>query len=274
MSSTSDSSAQGGLEPATLEGLFGLRGRVAVVTGASSGLGIEFADTLATAGADLALMARRGDRLEAVAADLVARHGVRVVTIEVDITDREATVRAFDRVKAELGPAWILVNNAGLAPTGRAERQWPAEWDRTMDLNLDALFQCSLLAAAQMKEAGRGGRIVNITSIFARLGSSLFRVAAYAASKGGAENLTRQLAVEWAKDGITVNAIAPAWFPSEMTHGSLEQKGIEEKMAHSNPMGRIGRHGELRTACLFLCSTASSYTTGAVVPVDGGYTVW
>lgn len=262
------------LPATTLEDLFSLRGRTAIVTGASSGLGIEFADALACAGADVALMARRGDRLEAVADDLRSRYGVRVLPVEVDITDRAATEAAFTRVRKELAPAWVLVNNAGLAPTGRAERQWPADWDRTLDLNLSALFQCSLLAADQMKDAGRGGRIINVTSIFARLGSSLFRVAAYAASKGGAENLTRQLAVEWAKHGITVNAIAPSWFPSEMTHGSLEQEGIEERMASGNPMGRIGREGELRSACLFLASPASSYTTGSVVPVDGGYTIW
>jgi len=258
----------------SVEELFGLRGKVAVVTGASAGLGIEFADALACAGADVALLARRGDRLEKVAADLRERYGRRILPVEVDITDRAALAEAFARVRAELGPAWILVNNAGLAPTGRAEKQWPEEWDRTVSLNMTALFQCCLLAAAQMKEAGAGGRVINVTSIFGRLGSSLFRVASYAASKGGAENLTRQLAVEWARDGITVNAIAPSWFPSEMTHESLVQQSIEERMASGNPMGRIGAEGELRTACLFLASPASSYITGAVVPVDGGYTAW
>jgi len=261
------------LPPSSIEQLFGLRGRVAIVTGASSGLGIEFADTLASAGADVAILARRGDRLESVASDLRSRYGVRVLPVEVDITDRAAAVEAFARIERELGPAWALVNNAGLAPTGRAEKQWPEQWDRTVELNMSALFQCCLLVAPQMK-AGGGGRIVNVTSIFGRLGSSLFRVAAYAASKGGAENLTRQLAVEWARDGITVNAIAPSWFPSEMTHESIVQGSIEEKMASGNPMGRIGAEGELRTACLFLASPASSYVTGAVVPVDGGYTAW
>jgi len=262
------------LERTSVDELFGLRGRVAVVTGASSGLGIEFADALACAGADLALLARRGDRLEEVAAQLRDRYGVKVLPVEVDITDREAVGRAFARIETELGPVWVLVNNAGLAPTGRAEKQWPDDWDRTVALNMTAVFQCCLLAASQMKKAGAGGRILNVTSIFGRLGSSLFRVASYAASKGGAENLTRQLAVEWARDGITVNAIAPSWFPSEMTHESLVQHSIEERMASGNPMGRVGAQGELRTACLFLASPASSYITGAVVPVDGGYTAW
>jgi NAD(P)-dependent dehydrogenase (short-subunit alcohol dehydrogenase family) len=261
------------LAPASVESLFSLHGRVAVVTGASSGLGVEFADALACAGADVALLARRGDRLEDVAASLRDRYGVRSLPIEVDITDRERTAAAFGEVRSALGAPWVLVNNAGIAPTGRAEKQWPAEWDRTVALNMTALFQCSLLAASSMRESG-GGRIINVTSIFGRLGSSLFRVASYAASKGGAENLTRQLAVEWARDGITVNGIAPSWFPSEMTHESIVREDIEAKMASGNPMGRVGAQGELRTACLFLASPASSYVTGVVVPVDGGYTAW
>jgi NAD(P)-dependent dehydrogenase (short-subunit alcohol dehydrogenase family) len=261
------------LAPASVESLFSLHGRVAVVTGASSGLGVEFADTLACAGADVALLARRADRLQGVAASLRERYGVRALPVEVDITDRERTAEALDEVRSGLGAPWVLVNNAGIAPTGRAERQWPDEWDRTVALNMSALFQCCLLAAASMRESG-GGRIINVTSIFGRLGSSLFRVASYAASKGGAENLTRQLAVEWARDGITVNGIAPSWFPSEMTHESIVQESIESKMASGNPMGRLGAEGELRTACLFLASPASSYVTGVVVPVDGGYTAW
>lgn len=259
--------------PASVESLFGLHGRVAVVTGASSGLGVEFADALACAGADVALLARRADRLRGVADTLHERYGVRTLPVEVDITDRKKAADAFALIRSELGAPWVLVNNAGIAPTGRAEKQWPDDWDRTVELNMSALFQCSLLAAEAMREAG-GGRIINVTSIFGRLGSSLFRVASYAASKGGAENLTRQLAVEWARDGITVNAIAPSWFPSEMTHDSLVRESIESKMASGNPMGRVGAEGELRTACLFLASPASSYVTGVVVPVDGGYTAW
>lgn len=197
-----------------------------------------------------------------------------MLPLEVDLVDRDATEAAFATIRRELGPVWVLVNNAGIAPTGRAEKQWPEEWDSTVALNMTALFQCSLLAAAQMREAGDGGRIINVTSIFAHLGSSLFRVASYAASKGGAENLTRQLAVEWAKDAITVNAIAPSWFPSEMTHGSLQQESIEERMASGNPMGRVGRAGELKSACVFLAAPSSSYITGTTVAVDGGYGAW
>ncbi len=257
-----------------LSELFGLSGKAAVVTGASAGLGIEFADALASAGADLALMARREDRLEEVASAIREKHGVRAVAVGVDITDRAATVAAFETMASELGRIDILVNNAGVAPTGNAEKQWPEAWDATVELNMSALFHCSMLAAERMRAHGDGGRIINVTSIFASLGSSLFRVSAYAATKGGAENLTRQLAVEWARDGITVNAIAPSWFESEMTAGSLAKDSVVERMAASNPIRRIGRTGELRTACLFLAAPASSYVTGATIPVDGGYSVW
>ncbi len=257
-----------------LQKLFGLSGRVAVVTGASAGLGVEFAEALASAGADVALLARRKERIESVAERLSADYGVRAFPVAVDITDRAAVREAFAGVAKELGTIDVLVNNAGVSPTGKAERQWPEDWDNTLELNLTALFHCCLLAAEHMRAGGRGGRIINVTSIFARLASSLFRVSAYVAAKGGAENLTRQLAVEWASDDITVNAIAPAWFPTEMIEESLTKGGIEESMSAANPMGRIGRTGELKTACLFLAAPGSSYVTGTTVMVDGGHSAW
>lgn len=257
-----------------LSELFRLDGRVAVVTGASAGLGIEMAEALACAGARVALLARRRERLEEVAAQLSKDYGCTAVAIPADISDRGQAEAAFSEVTASLGGIDILVNNAGIAPTGRAERQWPDKWQQTLDLNLTALFHCSLLAAASMRQRQAPGRIINIASIFGHLGSSLFRLSSYAASKGAVENLTRQLAVEWASDEITVNAIAPAWFPSEMTEESLTNDGIAERMGQASPLGRMGRAGELKTACLFLASPASSYVTGTIIPVDGGYSAW
>ncbi len=254
--------------------LFDLDGRIAVVTGASAGLGIEMAEALAGAGARLALVARRRERLEEVAARLREQYRCNAVAIAADISEHGQAKAAFAQIHASLGGIDILVNNAGIAPTGRAERQWPDQWQQTLDLNLTALFHCSLLAAASMRERQAAGRIINIASIFGHLGSSLFRVSSYAASKGAVENLTRQLAVEWAGDGITVNAIAPAWFPSEMTEESLSKDGMAARMGQGSPLGRMGRAGELKTACLFLASPASSYVTGAVIPVDGGYSAW
>jgi gluconate 5-dehydrogenase len=257
-----------------LDDLFGLTGRVAVVTGASSGLGVEFAETLLGAGASLALISRRRDRLEEVSGRLRTDGAARIFCAPADLTDRESATSAFAHIEREFGRIDILVNNAGIAPTGRAHAQWPGPWDETLATNLTAVFQASLLAAESMIRGGRGGRIINISSIFGSHGSSLFRVASYAASKSGVEGLTRQLAIEWASEGITVNTIAPGWFPSEMTEGSLKKVGISERMGDACPMRRIGRPGELRTACLFLASPASSYVTGTIVRVDGGYAAW
>lgn len=257
-----------------LDQLFGLDGRVAVVTGASGGLGVEFADALASAGASVAVAARRTELTTRVAADLTSRHGVKAIAVETDVADPDSTSAAFAHIEKELGTIDVLVNNAGIAPTGRAEKQWPDHWQRTIDVNLSGLFHCCLLGAESMRRGGRGGRVINISSIFGKLGSSLFRVAAYSASKGGVETLTRQLAVEWAREGITVNTIAPAWFESEMTAESVAKESIAERMGSGCPTGRLGAPGELRTACLFLASPASSYVTGATIPVDGGYSAW
>jgi gluconate 5-dehydrogenase len=258
----------------TLTDIFGLQGSVAVVTGASSGLGIEFASVLASAGADVALIARRKERLEELASEISAQYGVRALSVPTDLTSSVEREAAFERIEKELGGVDILVNNAGIAPTGKAETQWPEAWNDTIEVNQSALFHCCLLARRSMGRGDRPGRVINIASIFGHLGSSLFRVAAYAATKGAVENLTRQLAVEWAGENITVNAIAPAWFPSEMTAGSMERESIVEKMGASSPMNRMGRSGELRSACLFFAAPASSYVTGVILPVDGGYSAW
>lgn len=258
-----------------LRSLFGLDGYTAVITGASAGLGVEFAHAVASAGARVALIARRGDRLRVLADELASAYGTECVVAVADLARAEERERAFASIDGSFGGAVdILINNAGIAPTGKAEQQWPDAWNDALELNLNAAFHCALLARSRMRRNGRHARIINVSSIFGHLGSSLFRLSAYAASKGAIENLTRQLAVEWAGEGITVNAIAPAWFPSEMTAGSMEKAGVVEKMAAGCPLGRMGRPVELRTACLFLAAPASSYVTGTIVPVDGGYSAW
>jgi NAD(P)-dependent dehydrogenase (short-subunit alcohol dehydrogenase family) len=257
-----------------LSDLFGLQGYTAVVTGASAGLGVEFARALASAGASLVLVARREERLRSLARELEASYRTRCLSIAVDLSRAQERERLFQAVDDDGASVDILVNNAGIAPTGRAETQWPSAWSDTLDLNVTAAFHCSLLAKERMCRGHRHGRVINVSSIFGHLASSLFRLSAYAASKGAIENLTRQLAVEWAADGITVNAIAPAWFPSEMTAGSIQKEGVVERMAAGCPIGRLGRPSELQSACLFLAGPGSSYVTGAVIPVDGGYSAW
>jgi gluconate 5-dehydrogenase len=259
-----------------LEALFGLRDRVALVTGASSGLGAEAARALALAGAHLGLVARRQDRLEALGRELGA-HGGRCCPAAADVTDAEALKTALDRIEAELGPVDILVNGAGIAPLGRAEHHTRQKWDAALAVNLTAAFEVSQLVAARWIERGSPGRIIHISSVIGSGGNPVHRAVGYAASKGGLDNLVRHLAVEWARHGINVNAIAPAYFPTEMTvDPELGDVAEDQKarMRQFTPLDRLGRPGEIETAVLFLAAPASSYVTGAIIPVDGGWTAW
>ena len=195
-----------------LDELFGLSGKVAVVTGASSGLGVVMARALAKAGADVALVARRKDRLDGVAAELSAL-GRRALAVPVDVTDETALDAAVAHIEAELGPIYVLVNAAGVSPLGRAEKHAREKWDSALAVNLTAVFLASQAVGKRMIEGQRGGRIIQISSVIAQGANPVHKVVGYAASKGAVNNLTRQLAVEWASYGITVNAIAPRISP-------------------------------------------------------------
>ena len=259
-----------------LERLFGLRGKVALVTGASSGLGREFARGLAMAGADVAIVARRLERLQTVAAELAA-FGVRAHAVQADLRHETQIEAAVRDVHDTLGPIDILVNNAGIAPVGRAERHDLEKWQQTLDVNLTAVFLCCQHVGRRMIERGEGGRIINITSVLGEGANSVHRTIGYAATKGAVTNLTRQLAVEWAPHDITVNALAPSWFPTDMiTDPRLGRVHDEQRarMEHFTPLGRLGREGELLGAVIYLASPAASYVTGAVLHVDGGWRAW
>ncbi len=259
-----------------LEALFSLRGQVALVTGASSGLSAQVARALGKAGASIGLVARRKERLESLAAELSAK-GVRSCVAPADVTVTEQLRAAIDQVESELGPLDILVNGAGIAPLGRAEKHTRAKWDSAVALNITAAWEGSQMVAQRWIERGRGGRILQISSVIGFGANPVHRSVGYAATKGALNNLTRQLAIEWGKFGIYVNALAPAYFPTEMTTdpriGDVppEQRAI---MLQFTPLGRLGRIEEIDTAVLFLVSPASSYVTGAVVTVDGGWTAW
>jgi len=258
----------------SLEALFSLRGRVGLVTGASSGLGLECARALAIAGANVALVARRADRLKAIAAELARDYAVKAIPIAADITVEAELDRLVERTVAELGEIEILVNNAGIAPTGRAEKCSRQDWDAALSLNLTAPMMLSQKVARRLIERKRPGRIINITSILAHVGSAVYRLSAYTASKAALANLTRQLAIEWAPHGILVNAIAPGWIPTEATEAGIAKPGNRERMEALTPMGRLGRPDEIRGAVIFLAGAASSYVTGSTVAVDGGYLSW
>jgi len=259
-----------------LEALFNLKGKVALVTGASAGLGVEFAKAMAKAGADVAVLARRLDRLEALAREVQAL-GVRCLPVAADLSDNDGIEQAVTRIEAELGPVDILINNAGVAPLGAAERHKAADWEGALRVNLTAPFLLAQRVARVMIERGGGGRIINIGSVMGEAANPIFNTVSYTASKGGVHLMTKQLAIEWAKHDITVNCIAPAWFPTEM---NIDPRVGDIKADHKarmeafTPMNRVGREGELTAAVIFLASPAASYVTGTVLPVDGGWLAW
>ncbi|MET0154131.1 MAG: SDR family oxidoreductase [Candidatus Binatia bacterium] len=258
----------------TLQDIFGLRGHHAVVTGASSGLGVEFAEALAIAGADLVLVARRAERLEEVSARL-AHYGTRIAVVPADLTEFDSIPAIFDRCEQAVGPIDILVNNAGMHDAVRAEKISRERWTRVLDVNLNAVFFLSQEFAKRRFARAEPGRIVNVGSIFSAVASSMPGLTHYTTSKGGVSMLTRQLAVEWARRGITVNEIAPGFFPTELNVADFErQPEIRTRVETFTPLGRLGREGELWPALLFLVSPAASYVTGSTVFVDGGYTAW
>lgn len=259
-----------------LDTLFGLHGKVALVTGASSGLGIEFAKGLAMAGADVAILARRLDRLQTVVESLKP-YGVRAHAVSADLRDAAQIDAALHSIHQALGPIDILVNNAGIAPVGRAERHAFDKWQQAIEINLTAVFLCCQKVGAHMIERQQGGRIINISSVLGEGGNAVHKTIGYAATKGAVTNLTRQLAVEWAPYGITVNALAPSWFPTDMITDPRLGRVHDEQRARMElftPMGRLGREGELLGAVIFLASPAASYVTGAILPVDGGWRAW
>jgi len=249
-----------------IDRLFRLDGKVAIVTGASGGLGARFAEVLHAAGAQVVLAARRAERIEALADRLPKARAV-VCDVGLD-ADRVALV---DDTLATYGQVDLLVNNAGIGEPVPALDEDLGEFERVLAINTTAVFRLSQLVAAPMIAAG-GGTIVNIASILGLVASAPIPQASYAASKGAVVNLTRELAVQWARKGIRVNAIAPGWFPSEMTTVMFDDEASRSYLRRNDPMGRGGEPHELDGALLFLASSASSYVTGHILTVDGGWT--
>jgi 3-oxoacyl-[acyl-carrier protein] reductase len=249
--------------------IFDLHGKVALVTGASSGLGARFAEVLAENGASVVLVARRADRL----AELKARietSGGKAMAVEADVRDRAAMRAAFDAAEKSFGTVTILVNNAGVAHAGRAVELAEEEWRRILSTNLDAVFFTAQEAARRMLAAETGGAIVNIASV---LGLGVDKgVIAYATAKAGVIQMTRALALELAFKGIRVNAIAPGWIVTEMNRDFLSGERAD-KLKREIPIGRFGEERDLDGPLLLLASDAGRYVTGATIVADGGQVV-
>lgn len=249
--------------------IFSLKGHVALVTGASSGLGARFAQVLARAGAAVVLVARRKDRLVEMCSKIEAAGG-RALAVEADVLDRAAMTRAFDAAEEAFGTVTILVNNAGIAHSGRAVEMPESEWRRVLAVDLDAVFYWAQEAARRMLAANKAGAIVNIASVLS-LGVAK-GVVAYTTAKAGVIQLTKALALELAFKGIRVNAIAPGWFVTEMNDDFLRSEaGVSIK--REIPVGRFGEEGDLDGALMLLVSDAGRYISGTAIVVDGGLSV-
>lgn len=253
-----------------IEELFGLNGRVAVVTGASSGLGVGFARALAQAGANLVLAARRADRLESLAAEL-GEAGAEVLPVACDVTDPNQVEALKDACLERFGRADILVNNAGTTEIVPAENESEEAFLRVLNVNLNGAFYCAQRFGRVMLEAGRGS-IINVASIFGFVASGSIPQAGYVASKGAVVNLTRERAAQWARRGVRVNGIAPGFFLSEMTEEMFSDERSMTWLRRKTPAGRPGEVEELAGAVIFLASDASSYVIGQTIAVDGGWT--
>lgn len=245
---------------------YSLDGRTALVTGASSGLGRHFATTLSRAGAQVAVAARRRDKLEETV-EIIAREDGTALPVIMDVTEPPSVAAAFDAAEEALGPITILVNNAGVPSRTPFLDMGEDEWRQTMDVNLDGVAQVAREAGRRMRAAKTGGSIINIASV---LGLSVLRsVSAYAVSKAAVIQLTKAMALEVARDNIRVNALAPGYFATDLNRGFLSSDAGQRIIA-SVPQARVGNLEELDGPLLLLASDAGSFMTGSVVSVDGG----
>jgi NAD(P)-dependent dehydrogenase (short-subunit alcohol dehydrogenase family) len=257
----------------TLESMFDLTGKTALVTGVSRGLGVSFARGLAKAGCDLVVAARTFGELQQVAAELET-YGHKVLPVRADISNASDVENLIGETLRNLGHIDILVNNAGTTAVVDAEDLTGDQWHRVIDTNLTGVFLCAQSAGREMLKQGHG-KIINIASMYGISAASYVNLASYVASKSGVLGLTRQLAVEWAPRGVQVIALAPGFFWSEQTNWAFQPgNALGEKLLARVPMGRIGKPEELEGTIVYLASSASNYMNGQALILDGGFLCW
>ncbi|MBQ1852706.1 MAG: SDR family oxidoreductase [Lachnospiraceae bacterium] len=251
---------------------FDLTGNVALVTGCSTGLGVQMARALANQGADIICLARRKNLVDEVAEQIRKDFGVKAIGISCDITNTERVEAAVKEAMDTFGRIDILINNAGTGAVAPAEQITDEQFQWEMDVDLFGSFKVARAVANQAMIPAGYGRIINIASMYGLVGNKIAPAAPYHAAKGGMVNMTRALACEWGEKGITVNCICPGYFETPLTKETLESDFFKEYAKTMIPLARYGREGELDTTAIFLSSKLSTYVNGVILPVDGGYT--
>lgn len=248
--------------------IFSLERKVAIVTGANRGIGKSIALTLADAGASVVICGRSRDKNEEVVKEIKAK-GKEALGVTADLNNIDEIDALITRTCEKYGSVDILVNNAGISSTNFALSTTEDEWDQVMELNVKSLFFCAQKVAAQMKAEGKGGKIINMSSVAGQVGE--VGISPYTASKGAVINLTRSLALEWARYNIQVNGVGPAYIETDMNKEQLSIPKVKEKIIEKTPMKRLGTAEELAGAILLLAGSGSSFITGQTIFVDGGW---
>ena len=255
-----------------MKNYFDLSGQTALITGCSTGLGVQMARALANQGCNIVCLARRKANVDANAEMLEKEFGVKAIGISCDITDTGSVNAAVDEILKVFGRIDILINNAGTGGVVAAEEMPDETFANEVNIDLFGTFKVARAVAAKAMIPAKYGRVINIASMYGLVGNKIAPSSAYHAAKGGVVNLTRALAAEWGDKGITVNAICPGYFETPLTKETLETEFFQNYARTMIPMARYGQEGELDAAAIFLSSPCATYVNGVILPVDGGYT--
>ena len=255
-----------------MKNYFDLTGQVAIVTGCSTGLGVQMAKALANQGCGIVAVARRQNMIDAVADEIAKEYNVPTLAVRCDITDTDAVNAMVDTVLEKMGRIDILINNAGTGAVAPAEDITDEQFENELKIDLMGTFKVARAVVKKAMLPAGYGRIINIASMYGLVGNKIAPASPYHAAKGGVVNLTRALAAEWGAKGITVNAICPGYFETPLTKETLDSPFFQDYARTMIPEARYGREGELDTAAIFLASPCSTYVNGVILPVDGGYT--